>query len=206
MPDLEYPIIAVLVVAGVVVVVLIAAALRRAARRRLEPLAVAFELGTTRLGGPLVNSIEGLFQGYSCRYTLESASQYNPGGATLRLNATSPLQWSAGVEDLGSRLMVRVGILRDVEIGDEELDRRLRLSSSDEMGLKSALGQERSRNALRALSQSENFNSVTVRPDRVDVKWTPRRPKLDENPEVLRLRLAESVELLTACGYSPRIG
>ncbi len=99
--------------------------------------------------------------------------------------------------------MVRVGILRDQEIGDEDMDRRLRFSSSDETALLSLFGQQRTRDALRALSQIENFNSVTVRAERIDIKWTPRRPQLDENPEVLRERLAAAVELAGSCGYSP---
>jgi hypothetical protein len=207
MPELKEPIIAALLVAAVLVGLAAAAViLRRTARRRLEPLVAAFELGTTRLSGLFFNSVEGLSQGYSCRYTVESASQYSPGGATLRLAATSPLQWSAGIKDLGSRLMVRVGMLRDQEIGDDELDHRLRFSSTDEMALLSLFGQQRARSALRVLSQSDNFNSITVRAERIDIKWTPRRPQLDENPEVLRVRLAASVELSSSCGYSPRMG
>jgi hypothetical protein len=207
MPELDDTIIAVLLVAGIALLaIVLVVVFRRGGRRRLEALAPAFELGTTRLVGPFGTAIEGIYQGFSCRYTVEHASQYNPGGATLRVQTSSPLQWSAGVEDFGARLMVRVGILRDVEVGDERLDQRLRFSSTDQTGLTALFGQERTRSAMGALSDTDNFNSVTVRSDRADIKWSPRRPQLDENPDVVRARLDAVVELLSACGYSPRIG
>jgi hypothetical protein len=65
---------------------------------------------------------------------------------------------------------------------------------------------EATRGAIRTLSRSENFSSVTVRPDRADIKWNPRNQDLDENPDVVRSRLAAATALLAACGYPPQIG
>jgi hypothetical protein len=207
MPDLDDPMIAALLVAGVVLAaVIVIALIRRSGRRRLDNLAPAFELGTTRLVGPFGNMIEGLYQGYTCRYTLEQRSQYSPGGATLRVSAASPHQWSASVADMGSRLMVSIGILKDFDIGDPELDQRIRFSGTDEASILTVFSTTATRSAIRALSESENFASVTVRADRVDVKWAPRKPELDDYPDPLRTRLQAVIDLLTACGYPPQMG
>ena len=45
-----------------------------------------------------------------------------------------------------------------------------------------------------------------VRAARADLKWSPRRPELDENPETLRRRLSAAVDLLAACGCPPLMG
>jgi len=207
MPDFEDPVVVVaLAVGAAVLAIVVVLVLRRGGRRRMETLAPAFELGTTRLGGPFGYSIEGLYQGYPCRYSIEQRSQYSPGGANLRIRAISQQQWSMGIHDVGSQLMVRVGILKDFQIGDSELDERFRFSGADQTMVMSVFAAEPVRMAIRALTGTENFNSVTVRPDRIDVKWSPRDPDLDENPEVLRSRLAVATKLTTACGYPPQIG
>jgi hypothetical protein len=203
----EDPIIAGLLVAAIVVIAVVAIVVtRRNAGRRLEKLAPAFEFGTTRSVGMLGASVEGLFLGYTCRYTIETPSQYNPGGATLRLGATNTLQWSSAVEDFGSRLMARFGIVKDIQIGDAELDGLLRFSSGDEIALVGLFGQERPRTAMRRLATGEAFSSITVRADRVEVKWAPRRPELDEEPEPVRSRLEQVIDLLLVSGSSPTMG
>jgi hypothetical protein len=187
-------------------ILLIAAAVRRSARRRLETLGPAFELGTARVPGALSSAVEGIFHGYTCRYSTEQRSQYSPGGATLRIFASSPQQWMASKQDVGSRLMTQIGLLRDVTIGDAELDRRLRFSGADATGLMNVFGQERAREALRSLAATESFASVAVRGRRVDIKWAPRNPALDDDPDALRQRMMASVDLLTACGIPPAMG
>ena len=91
---------------------------RHHGRKRAERLAPAFELGTSRRVGPLGTVVEGLYRGYHCRYTIQNASQYNPGGASLRLALTGPHRWTAELTDTGGRLMVKLGIFKDLEIGD----------------------------------------------------------------------------------------
>jgi hypothetical protein len=207
MPEISDPLKAALIAAAALIIfVVIAVVSRRAGRRRLAALAPAFELGTTRLVGFSGNAVEGLFQGFTIRYNVETPSQYSPGGVTIRLAATNPVQWSAAVEDFGSRLMARFGIVKDVEIGDDELDGLLRFSSNDEIALIGLFGIDRVRSAMRRLATGENFNSIGVRSDRVDVKWAPRNPVLDDNPDAARERMDQAVELLTAIGSSPSFG
>ena len=189
-------------IGGAAAVTLIVVVSRKAGRDRLERLGPAFELGTARLPGALSSSVEGIYLGYSCRYTIEQRSQYSQGGATLRVGAMSPLHWNASKADMGSRLMTNLGFLKDVEIGDEELDERLRFSGGDQTSLLTVFGQTRTREALRELVRSENFASVTVRDQRSEFNAS-RHPELDDDPDALRQRLAKAVDLLAACSYPP---
>ena len=193
-------------VAAAAAVALVVFASRRAGQRRLEQLGPAFELGTAKLPSALSSSVEGIYLGYTCRYTVEQRSQYSPGGATLRIGAASPLHWSASKADVGSRLMTNLGILKDVEIGDAELDERLRFSGSDQTSLLTVFGQTRTREALRELALSENFASIAVRDQRSEIKWAPRLPELDDDPDAVRQRLAQAIDVLAACGYPPTMG
>lgn len=206
MPTINDTTLMTLIAAGVLAIVAIGLALMRRHSQRLhDRLAPAFDLGTTRRASSLPPTVEGLFQGYTCRYGIEQRSQYSAGGATLRIRASSPLKWSAARKGPGSALLASIGILRDLAIGDDELDARLRLSAGDAPMLTSLLGQQRTRAALRALADTEGFASISVRAARADLKWSPRRPELDEDPTVLRRRLGAAVDLLAACGCPPLI-
>jgi len=206
-PTIDDTTLMTLLAAGILALVAIGLVLmRRHAQRLHDRLAPAFELGTTRRASTLPPAVEGLFHGYTCRYGIEQRSQYSAGGANLRIRVASPLKWSASRNDAGSRLLASIGILKGLAIGDEELDRRLRLSAGDAPMLRSLFGQERTCAALRTLAETEGFASITVRAQRADLKWTPRRPELDENPEMLRCRLSGAVDLLAACGCPPLMG
>jgi hypothetical protein len=203
-PTIDDTALMTLVAAGILAIVAIGLVLMRRHSQRLhDRLAPAFELGTTRRASSLPPTVEGLFQGYSCRYRIEQRSQYSAGGANLKIRVASPLKWSAARKGLGSALLASVGILRDLAIGDAELDSQLRLSAGDAPMLMSLLGQQRTRAALRALTATEGFASIRVRAERAELKWSPRRPELDEDPTVLRHRLGVAVDLLAVCGCAP---
>ena len=175
----------------------------RTGRRRAEKLGVAFELGSSKPAGLLGSAADGLYRGYACRYQIQYPSQYDRGGATLRLMVSSPHQWTTEVAKPGTRLLTRFGLLKDLEIGDRELDEHFRFAADDESALRSLFATETVRDAMHVLAASENFESVRVRPQRVDIRWSPRMPKLDEEPEALRARLEFATALVTACGYPP---
>lgn len=189
--------------AGLFVLVLF---LRHNGRGRLERLSPAFELGTSRAAGPFGTVVEGLYRGFSCRYTIQHASQYNPGGASLRFDLVGPHRWSAEVANPGAQLMLKLGVLKGFEVGDSELDGRLRFSASDDGSLRALFGGEAVRHAMLNLAASENFRWLRVRQDRAEAKWTPRATRLDEDSGVLRTRLQEVTVLLEACAYAPRVG
>jgi hypothetical protein len=172
-------------------------------RQRAEKLGGAFELGTSRPAGVLGSALDGLYRGYSCRYQIQYASQYDRGGASLRLAATAPHEWTAEVAKPGTQLLAKIGLLKDFEIGDRELDEHLRFASPEEGDLRSIFGVEGVRTAMHVLAASENFESVRARSDRVDVRWSPRMKALDEDPEILRRRLEYTTALLVALGYTP---
>jgi hypothetical protein len=175
----------------------------RKGRLRTERLSIAFELGTAKSAGVLGSAVDGLYRGYSCRYQVQYPSQYDRGGASLRLMVSSPHHWSTEVAKPGTRLLTRFGLLKDLEIGDRELDEHFRFAADDEGGLRSLFATETVREAMHVLAASENFESVQVRPERVDIRWSPRMPKLDDEPEALRGRLEFVVTLVQACGYPP---
>jgi hypothetical protein len=177
--------------------------LLRKGQRRAELLGPAFELGTSRHGGFLRGAVDGMYRGYSCRYLIQYPSQYDRGGAALKMSIAAAGRWTAEIEKPGSRLLAKFGLVKDFEIGDRELDALLRFAGSDEGSLRALFGTEAVREALRALTMSENFERVHVHPDRIDIRWSPRVRRLDENPDALRTRLELVTTLLTACGYPP---
>ncbi len=172
-------------------------------RQRAATLGVAFELGTSKAAGVLGSAVDGLYRGYSCRYQIQYPSQHDRGGANLRFTVTSSHQWSAEATKPGTRMLAKFGLLKDFEIGDRELDEHFRFAGGEEENLRSVFGTEAVRDAMHVLTASENFESIRVRPERVDVRWSPRMPRLDEEPETLRTRLEFVATLVSACGYPP---
>ena len=172
-------------------------------RQRAEQLGPAFELGTARPASFLGAAVDGLYQGYACRYQIQYASQYDQGGASLRVTVSSSHEWTAEVQKTGTELLAKFGLLKDLEIGDRDLDEHFRFAASDEDALRSLFGTESVRNAMHVLTASENFESVRVRAGKVLVRWSPRMKSLDENPEQLRVRLEHTMALCGACGYPP---
>jgi hypothetical protein len=100
--------------------------------------------------------------------------------------------------------MVQAGVLRKVTIGDEELDSRFRFSADEVADLR-VFEHRGATEAIRVLAADAGLRSLSVRHDRVDAKWAPRRPQLDEDPGVLRTRLEAVSALVTACGYPPAV-
>lgn len=179
--------------------------IRHRARRLRERLASAFELGTCRGAGFLGATVAGLFRGYPCRYGVQLASQHSPGGATLRLAVSSPLGWSAEGAGLGLQALVKLGLLGDAAIGDAELDRQLRFAADDERGLVTLAAVAGFREALTELLASPSFVAVEVRRDRLEVRWAPRSREADEDPMVLRQRLAAAAHLAEVSSCPPRL-
>jgi len=200
-PEIVKLTLAVVILTGGLAVVLFL--LAKQGRGRAEKLGGAFELGTPRSAGVLGSAVDGLYKGYACRYQIQYRSQYDRGGANLRISATSPNRWSTELVKPGTRFMAKLGLLKDFEIGDRELDEHFRFAADEEGNLRSIFGADAVRDAMHVLAASENFESINVRPERVDVKWSPRTPKLDEDPETLRTRLEFVTTLMVACGYPP---
>ena len=183
---------AVLTAVGIAVVVM-----RRNGVKRFETLAPAFDFGSSRKIGLFGMTVEGLYHGYSCRYTIQPASQYSPGGASLRLAVSAAGSWSAEVANAGSRLMVKMGVLKDLEVGDPDLDLRLRFTADDDGSLRTLFGVAGVRTALREVLAIENFASARLGKNGLEVRWSPRERRLDEDVDILRRRL-ETYEL-AAC-------
>lgn len=188
------------VLVGVAVAVVV---MQRGGQRRFERLSLAFDFGSSRKVGLFGMTVEGLCNGYACRYTIQPASQYSPGGASVRCDVFGPGRWSAEAATTGSRLLTKIGFLQELEIGDPELERRFRFSADDESALRSLFGTDAVRVAFRELAATENFTGIRTGSSRWETRWSPRASHLDEDAEILRLRLQATVSLASVCGYAP---
>ena len=207
LPDLV-PVVAPAV--GLLVGLFVALAGRRGAIRRLLKVEAAFEPASSHFSGFPVPSLWGRSSGYLWKYRLRAKTNNSPGGAVLETRVSTHMDWKA-VEighgpqliNMGGLLAVQLGFLQDIEIGDADLDRRLRFSASNAVHLKSAFDSESVRRAMLALAESPNFRAVSVHKGRCSVRWAPRNPELDEDVDSVRTRLRGVVDLLTALGHSP---
>lgn len=186
-------------------VTIAAVVMRRHGRKLRDELAPAFDFGTCHKVGPFGLVVEGLSRGFTCRYSIQPASQHNPGGASLRLMVNGGATWTAETAGAGSRLLVKMGVLQDLEIGDPEIDPKLRFTAEDEGGLRSLFGTEQVRTAFRMVLETENFKRVLCRADRLEARWSPRDRRLDEDVAVVQSRLENVTGLAAACGYVPRM-
>ncbi len=193
---------AVVAVLAIGVIVVLATRFQRRRLAELEPL---FEPGSVRLGR-LASGIEGRLRGYPCRYAVQHRSQYSPGGASLRIGVVAPHGWTARAEGVLSRALAGLGLSRDLELGDAELDRRLRFAASSTSELLSALGTDSARAAISRLAEGPGFQSLRVRSERIDLRWAPFDRARDLGLESVRRRFADALDLVVAIGYPPRVG
>ena len=206
MPLLDSQMVSILIAAAVTAVTIaIVAFAVRAQRRKLARLEPLFDPGSARVAR-MGGWIAGLARGYSCRYAIQHRSQYNPGGAILRLGVVAPVQWTARKEGLLSRGMVRLGLARDLKSDDPGLDERLRFTAHSSSDLMGALGTSAARSALERVSASDRFQHVKVAFGRCEVRWSPSDRHADVSVEVVSDRLDATLELVTALGYPPRMG
>jgi|GEM_PF-3197395 len=185
---------------------------RRRLVGRLQALENAFEPASARVGGLIPSGITGRWQGYTFRYSLQMRSNNSPGGATITSRVRAPFDWRAAaiwqgpkVANLAMLGLMQLGLLRDVKVGDPELDRQLRFSAKDPQELTVAFGTVGLREAMQRLLGLKNFRSIAISRGTLVAVWTPRDPKLDEDIETVRGRLSALVDLVSALGCSPML-
>jgi len=206
MPALDHEMVTILVAVAVTAATLLILVLAvRSQRRKMAALEPLFEPGSARLSR-LGGRITGGLGGYACRYAVQQRSQYNPGGAVLRIGVNAPVAWAARPQGLLSRGMVRLGLAQDLEIGDPDLDERLRFTARSTSDLAGALGTNSARAALARVSESARFQYVKVGSDRCELRWSPADRRADTSSEVVQERLESALELVRALGYPPRMG
>ena len=185
---------------GLVVVPLV----RMVQRRRLQPLEPIFEPGTFRLAGFAPVWAEGRVEGYPCRYRVVDRGKNSPGGARLELGVVAPFPWHASPANVLTRALANVGVMRDLEIGDPQLDERLRFTAAEPERLAGQFRVDTAREALRRLAGGEAFAGIGTSDGALSVRWQPRRRGIDENPEAVRRRISETIGVATALSYAPR--
>ncbi len=195
---------------GLAVGVAVLLVARRRLASRLRALEGAFEPASAQVSGLIPTAITGRWQGYAFRYTLQMRSNNSPGGATATSPVRAPFDWRAVVVGHGPRTvnlamlgLQQLGLLKDVEVGDPDLDRRLRFSAKDPQELTVAFGTTGVRRAMSRLLELKNFRSVAITKGKLTAAWTPRDPALDEDVATVRARLSALVNLASALGCSP---
>ena len=100
-------------------------------------------------------------------------------------------------------LLAPLGLVRRVEVGVPELERRVRFFTREPVTLRSLLGGGPVRSALQRLVSGRGFHSLNVRERWVKVTWAPRERGVDEDPAVARERLEAAAGVLAALGAPP---
>jgi hypothetical protein len=95
-------------------------------------------------------------------------------------------------------------VLRDIDVGYQDPDFRLRFAGDDAAALQSLFSSEVVRVSFREVHATDNFSGVRLDTHGFEVRWSPRDPKLDEDPSILRRRLEVVTRFASACGYPPR--
>ena len=193
-----------IILAVVLILALVVLPLVRASqKRRLARLQPVFEPGSFRLAGFLPVWAEGRLDGYPCRYRISDPGKNNPGGAFLHLGVSAPFPWQAARQSVVTRTLAKAGMLGDLEIGDPPLDDVLRFKATYPDVLGAILRVEGARESLRRLAAGDAFASVAARGSLLRVHWRPRRRGVDEDPEAVRQRLFQAIDLATALNYPP---
>ena len=194
---------------GIVLAVILLIALvvlpvaRLVQKRRLQPLEPIFEPGTFRLAGFVPVWAEGRIEGYHCRYRIVDRSKNSPGGARLEIGVVAPFPWEAARTNAVSRTLSSLGMMRDFEIGDSQLDEELRFAAAYPDVLGALFRIDTAREALRRLVAGDAFAGIAARHGELRVRWQPRRRGVDEDPEAVRRRISETIGVATALSYPP---
>jgi hypothetical protein len=100
-------------------------------RKRLRDLAEALDERSGEVRGFMTVRLEGHYQGRAVTLRHKPASRYTPEEFRVRLAAPSSLEFRIGRQGMGTRLANKLGLKKDLEIGDPEVDERFALSSRE---------------------------------------------------------------------------
>lgn len=201
-------IVAVLVVVGVVAVFALAAHLER---QRLLELAGAFETGV-QLEGLLMPFLVARFGDYRVEYRVRKRQHrhrhhfrrhaHTQGHSLVTLRTAGGPTWTATPEGIGTALLKGIGVMSDVELGVEDLDRRLRFSARAPRRLPAMLRRPQAEEPLRTLSNHPRFVGLRCDEGRVEARYRVD-VTADYDPRELLERLEPLVELARATGARP---
>jgi hypothetical protein len=180
-------------------------------RQKLLQLASAFETGA-QVEGWLPPRLVARHRGYRVDYRVMkhqdrhhrgfSHHTHTRGSSTLTLRTSGGPTWTAAPEGLGTALLKGLGVMSDIELGVEDLDRRLRFTAKAPRRLPDMLRRDAAEEALRTLTNHPRFVGLRCTESLVEARYTVDASADYDDRELLH-RLEPLVELAQATGARP---
>jgi hypothetical protein len=182
-------------------------------RQKLLELSSAFETGA-EIVGFMPPRLVGRHSGYRVEYRVLKHHHrhrhgfrhhsHTRGHSLVTLRTSGGPTWTAAPEGLGTSLLKGLGVMSDIELGVEDLDRRLRFSAKAPRRLPDMLRRSEAQEPLRTLTNHPRFLGLRCTDSLVEARYTVD-PSADYDDRELLHRLEPLVELAKGTGARPAV-
>jgi len=203
--------VVVLIVAFIATVFAAAVSLER---RRLGQLASAFGPNAT-VTGLLPSRLSARFEEFVVEYRVVKHHSrhrhhaFHPshayGQSVLVVRARGGPTWTAAPEGLGTSLLKGLGVMSDIQLGIEDLDRALRFTAKAPRRLPDMLVRPAAQEALRTLAGLPRFAGLRCAESRIEARYSidPHDVDAEYDQDELLRRLKALIALAQATGARP---
>jgi hypothetical protein len=105
--------------------------IRARLRGKIAPLAAALDGGQGEVTGPIAPTLAGRRKGREAAFTLRPGGKNTPPKFFIQIACNRPMIFAIYRENAGTRVAKGLHLLKDVEIGDTDLDGKLVFSCRD---------------------------------------------------------------------------
>jgi hypothetical protein len=203
-------IVAVLVVSGLIGML---ALITHFERQKLLRMAAAFVTGG-QVEGWFPPRLVARHRGYRVEYRIMKHQQrhghgfhhhsHARGHSTVTLRTAGGPTWTAAPEGFGTSLLKGLGVMSDIELGIEDLDRKLRFSAKAPRRLPDMLARKPAEEALRTLSNHPRFLGLRCDDAKVEARYNYESSEDYDDRELLH-RLEPLLDLAQATGARPAL-
>ncbi len=182
-------------------------------RQKLLGLAEAFESGA-EVEGWFPPALLARHRGYRVEYRVRKHQSRHRHGfhrhtrthghSVVTLRVAGGPTWTAAPEGIGTALLKGVGLMSDIQLGVEDLDRRLRFTARAASRLPDMLGRPQAQEPLRTLTNHQRFAGLRCDSSRVEARYTVDVHADYDDRELLK-RLEPLIELAQATGARPAV-
>lgn len=182
-------------------------------RQKLLGLAGAFESGA-EVEGWMPPRLVARHRGYRVEYQVRKHHHrhrhgfrhhtHTRGQSSITLRAAGGPTWTAAPEGLGTSLLKGLGVMGDIELGVEDLDRRLRFTAKAPRRLPDMLRRPEAEEPLRTLTNHPRFAGLRCTDALVEARYTVEVSADYEERELLH-RLEPLIELARGTGARPAV-
>jgi hypothetical protein len=182
-------------------------------RQKLLRLAAAFTTGAQVEGG-VPPRLVARHRGYRVEYRVVKHQQRHRHGfrsstrthghSTVTLRTTAGPTWTAAPEGFATTLLKGLGVMSDIELGVEDLDRKLRFSAKAPRRLPDMLTRQPAAEALRTLASHPRFLGLRCDEAKVEARYN-HDSGADYDDRDLLHRLEPLVDLAHATGARPAL-